>query len=109
MEAKQPESGDVLFAKSGYHGISKVKVKCLTPTQIVLEGYDTKLRKPFYDGMTAIGTKGYSNTYYYLPSLELENAYRRKINNSFVSTFAWSKLNNEQIQLTVDFLKNLIK
>ena len=47
MENIELKTGDLLFSKSNYHGLQKIEVERLTNTQIVLEGYDTKLRKPF--------------------------------------------------------------
>ena len=110
MEKQQIDlkPGDILFSQSRYHGLCKIKVERLTNTLIVLEGGNIKLRKPFSNGVTAIGSGGYGNTFYYLPTQELEDMYQRKIDDKLISTFAWSKLSNEQIKSVVEFLRQLM-
>jgi len=107
MENIELKTGDLLFSKSNYHGLQKIEVERLTNTQIVLEGYDTKLRKPFYNGIAAIGSKGFGNTYYYLPTPELEKEYQRQFNDRFIRAFKWSKISNDDMQSAVDLLKSL--
>lgn len=110
MENKEIElkEGDVLFTESRYHGVNKVKVARLTKTQIIIEDYgDTRLRKPFINGCSAIGSSGYGVTSYYIPTPQLEAEYQRKLNDKFIGTFAWKTTSNENTQLIVDFLKTL--
>lgn len=105
---KELQPGDYLFTKSTYHSISKSKVLRLTTTQIVLdEKGNTRLKRPFRNMCTAIGSRGYGSTYYYLPTPELEEEYQRKLNDQFIGTFGWKATSNEKTQLIVDFLKQL--
>lgn len=98
--------GDKLFSESIYHGMREHFVVRLTPTQIVLSN-QAKIKRPFQNGCSAIGTRGYGNTYYYLPNEELKNKWQRKVNNHFISCFGWKKATDEQTQKIVDFLKEL--
>lgn len=83
-----PNAGEYLYEINRYHGLTKVIVNRLTPTQIVLDKYDTKLRRPFSDGSPAIGTSGYGNSYYYKPTEKLDEEYKRQNLLRYISKFA---------------------
>lgn len=68
--------GDTLFAQSRHHGTYPVTIERETPTTFVVGS--SKLRKPFKSGCTAIGTSGFGNTFYYLPTDELKKSYERQ-------------------------------
>lgn len=63
--------GDEIIVKPSYGRMYTTTVKKLTPTQIVVDRHDTRIKKPFYDGCTAIGSNSYSPYRYYIPSEEL--------------------------------------
>ncbi|HLG26244.1 MAG TPA: hypothetical protein VI423_00495 [Paenisporosarcina sp.] len=71
MKTHELNVGDRLIADAHFGGLSFVKVVRLTPTQIVLEK-DVKVRRPFVDRCSAIGSTGWSKTYYRIPTEEDE-------------------------------------
>lgn len=102
--------GDTVFGNSTYHGFSKLIVKRETNTQIILENQyqkEIKVRKPFKNGCTEIGSSGYGNTSYYFSDEKIKEMYKRQINNKEISCFPFSKLSNEKIEQLVDFLRTL--
>lgn len=103
---KELKIGDIVFSESRYHGIKKRTIVRFTNTMAVLDD-DTKLRLPFTNGITAVGTSGYGNAYYYRSCDERMAKYNRQENLSFISSFKFNQLTDERLTELVNELKPL--
>lgn len=95
--------GDTVFTESRYHGFGIRTVSRFTNTMIVLDD-ETKIRKPFTDYNTAIGTSGYGNIHYKPYSDELLKKYTRQQNLKLIGKFNFDRLNDDELKSLIDFL-----
>jgi len=100
--------GDTLFVKSSYSNLQKIKVSRLTNTQIILEEYRSKLKKPFTNGCSAIGSSGWGCLHYFLPTEELEEDYKRQQLLLKISKINFTKISTSDLQqiVCISDLKN---
>lgn len=90
MEEIKP--GTELICKNFYHGISFVKVDRETKTTYILDGYQLKLRKPFIEGCSAMGSRGYHTDSYYTPTPELISQYDKQEAVKKIREVEWKTL-----------------
>jgi len=97
-ELEEPKIGQIIYSENRYSGILQHAVTKITPTQVVLDGGTTRIKKPLKERNYEIGSSGWNQSVYTLHSKEMEKRYNKQNQIRVIKSHDLSKFNSDVVQ-----------